>query len=103
MSHKELKTVGARCIVKEKAAEEQTASGILIAGTSAQERTYTGEVLVVGDGAYLENGTVKPMSVKTGDIVMFAKYSGTPIKYKNEEYIILNERDILVIVSESNE
>lgn len=103
MSYKDLKTVGARCIVKEKAAEEKTKSGILIAGTSAQERTYTGEVLIVGDGTWLENGTVKPMSVKPGDTVMFAKFSGTPIKYENEEYIILNERDILVIVGKEGE
>lgn len=103
MSYKDLRTVGARCIIKERKAEETTKSGILIAGTSAQERTYTGEVLVVGDGAYLENGSIKPMSVKPGDTVMFAKYSGTPIKYENEEYIILNERDILVIVGKEGE
>jgi chaperonin GroES len=100
MSAKNLKVVGARCIVKEHKAEEKTQGGIIIANTTAQERTYTGVVLATGDGAYLENGTIKPMTVKAGDTVMYAKFTGTPVKYKDEEYLILNERDILVIVNE---
>src|SRR3712207_7072775 len=47
-----------------------------IANTSAQERTYTGKVLVVGEGAYLENGTIRPMNIKVGDTVMYAKFAG---------------------------
>lgn len=102
MVYKNLKVVGARCIIKENPAEEVTKSGIVLTGTSAVEKPNTGTVLVVGEGAYLENGNIKPMTVKVGDTVMFAKYTGTALKYKNEEFIILNERDILVIVGKED-
>lgn len=94
-----LKVVGARCIIKEHKPEETTKAGIILS-TKTLEPTYTGTVLAVGEGAYLESGNIKPMTVKAGDTVMYAKFAGTPVKYENEEYIVLNERDILVIVSE---
>lgn len=94
----DLKVVGARCIIKEDRAEAKTKSGIIIANSNQEvEPKYTGVVLAVGDGAYLENGNIKPMTVAVGDRVMYAKFSGTPINYKEQEYIILNERDILAI------
>ena len=95
-----LKVVGARCIIKEQKPEEKTKGGIILSAKTV-EPTYTGVVLAIGDGAYLENGTIKPMTVKQGDTVMYAKFAGTPIKYNNDEYIVLNERDILCIVSDS--
>ena len=99
---KGLKVVGARLIVKEIEAAEKTKGGIILT-PAQQERTYTGEVLVVGEGAYLENGAIKPVTVKPGDRVIFAKFSGTPVSYKDQEYIILNERDILLIIEEETE
>lgn len=91
----DLKVIGARCIVKEKPVEEKTKAGIILT-SSAQERQYIGTVVAVGEGAYLENGNIKPMQVEVGDEVMFAKFAGTPINFNNEQYIVLNERDILV-------
>jgi chaperonin GroES len=97
-----LKVVGARCIIKEVKAEEKTKGGIILSAKTI-EPTFTGTVLAVGDGAYLENGSIKPMTVKVGDTVMYAKFAGTPIKYNDEEFIVLNERDILVIVTDDVE
>lgn len=94
---KGLKVVGARLIVKEVEASQKSRGGIILTPAN-QERTYTGKVLVVGEGAYLENGAIRPMTVKVGDQVIFAKFSGTPITYKDEQYIILNERDVLLII-----
>lgn len=94
----ELEVIGARCIVKEFVAEDKTKSGIIIAGTSAQVPTLTGTVLAVGEGAFLESGNIRPMRIKPGQTVMWAKFAGTPIIYDNEQYLMLNERDILVIV-----
>lgn len=94
---KGLKVIGSRLIVKEVEAAVKTKAGIILTSAN-QERTYTGSVLVVGDGTYLENGSIKPLTVKVGDQVIFAKFSGTPITYKDEQYIILNERDVLLII-----
>lgn len=90
-----LKVIGARCIVKERPVEEKTQGGIILTQAN-QERQYIGTVIVVGEGATLENGQVKPMQVEVGDEVMFARFAGTPISYEGEQYIVLNERDILV-------
>ena len=92
---KDLYVIGARCLVKENAIEEKTKAGIILT-TANQERQYCGTVVAVGDGAMLESGALRPMQVKVGDEVMFAKFSGTPIKYGDEEYLVLNERDILI-------
>lgn len=94
---KGLKVVGARLIVKEVEASETSKGGIILTPAN-QERTYKGKVLVVGEGTYLENGSIKPLTVKVGDEVIFAKFSGTPITHKDEQYIILNERDVLLII-----
>ena len=92
---KDLFVIGARCLVKERPVEEKTQGGIILTSAN-QERQYIGTVVAVGEGATLENGNIKPMQVKVGDEVMFARFAGTPIKYKDNEYIVLNERDILI-------
>ena len=92
-----LKVIGARCIVKERPIEEKTQGGIILTSAN-QERQYVGTVLAVGEGAYLESGKIRPMQIEVGDEVMFAKFAGTPINYNNEQYIVLNERDILVAI-----
>lgn len=92
-----LKVIGARCIVKEENPEAKTQGGIILTSADKQ-RTYTGTVLVTGEGAFLENGDIRPMRVNAGDKVIFAKFAGTPIDHDGEQYIILNERDILVVI-----
>ena len=84
-------------IVKENAPQETTKSGIILTPAD-QERTYTGTVIVTGNGSYLENGSIRPMEVKVGDTVIFAKFAGTPVTVQGEQYLILNERDILVYI-----
>ncbi len=92
-----LQPMGARVLVKEDKNSGVTQSGIEIAGAKS-EKTNRGTVISVGDGAMLEDGTIIPVKVKVGDRVMFTCFSGSPVKEKasdEEEYLILNERDIL--------
>ena len=93
-----IKPLGDRVVVKFLASEEVTKSGIVLPDT-AKEKPQEGEIVAVGPGRILEDGKRAPMEVKVGDIIVFAKYSGTEMKRDNVDYIILNaERDILAIV-----
>ncbi len=92
-----VKPLGDRILLKPLAAEEKTASGIVLPDT-AKEKPQQGEVLAVGTGKLLENGQKVPLEVKVGDKVIYSKYAGNEIKIKGEECIILNERDILAIM-----
>ena len=85
-----------RILVEAAAAEEKTASGIIIPDT-AKEKPQEGEVVAVGPGAKNENGKVSPMDVKVGDIVLFGKWSGTEVKIDGKEYSIMKESDIMGI------
>lgn len=92
-----VKPLGDRILLKPLAAEEKTASGIVLPDT-AKEKPQQGEVLAVGSGKLLENGQKVALEVKVGDKVIYSKYAGNEIKIDGEECIILNERDILAIV-----
>jgi chaperonin GroES len=86
-----------RVLVKRLEAEEKTKGGIVLPDT-AKEKPQTGEVIAVGKGKILESGKVEPLEVKKGDKILFGKYSGSEITYKDEEFIILKEEDILAIL-----
>lgn len=92
-----VKPLGDRILLKPLAAEEKTASGIVLPDT-AKEKPQQGEVLAVGTGKMLENGQKVALEVKVGDKVIYSKYAGNEIKIDGEECMILNERDILAIV-----
>lgn len=92
-----LKPIGDRVIVKNLAAEEKTAGGIVLPD-SAKEKPTTGEVIAVGPGKVLDNGQTSPVEVKVGDKVVYQKYGGTEVKVDGEEYIILRQDDILGIL-----
>lgn len=92
-----IKPLGDRVVLKVLEAEEKTASGIVLPDT-AKEKPQQGKVLAVGPGKYGEDGKLVPMSVQTGDTVLFAKYAGTEVKYGGEELLILKESDLLAIV-----
>jgi chaperonin GroES len=79
--------------------EEETVRGGIIIPDSAKEKPQEGEVVAVGSGKRLEDGTVIPLEVKAGDRVLFGKYSGTEIKLEDQEYLILKEDEILGITS----
>ena len=96
MSKINFKPLADRVLVEPAAAEEKTASGIIIPDT-AKEKPQEGEVVAVGPGAKNENGKVSAMDVKVGDIVLFGKWSGTEVKIDGKEYSIMKESDIMGI------
>lgn len=86
-----------RVLVKRLDGEEKTKGGLFIPD-SAKEKPLEGEVVAVGKGKILENGDIKPVSVKVGDKVLFAKYAETEIKLDNQSYLLLREDDLLGIL-----
>ena len=86
-----------RVIVKRIDEGEQVRGGIIIPDT-AKEKPQQGEVIAVGKGKTLDNGTTVEPTVKPGDRVLFGKYSGSEIKLEDEEYLILREDEILAIL-----
>ena len=86
-----------RIIVKRVQEEERTKGGIIIPDT-AKEKPIEGEVIAVGNGKILEDGTVRKLDVSVGDRILFGKYSGTEIKLDGEERLILREDDVLCVV-----
>ena len=85
-----------RVLIKVLDSEEKTSGGIIIPDT-AKEKPQEGEVVAVGPGARDSNGKISPMDVKTGDIVLFGKWSGTEVKIDGKEYSIMKESDIMGI------
>jgi len=92
-----IQPLGDRVLVKRLEAEEKTKGGIVLPD-STKEKPQKGEVVAVGKGKVLESGKVEPLEVKKGDKVLFGKYAGSEITYKEEEYLILREEDILAII-----
>ncbi len=91
-----LKPLSDRVVLKPIQAEEKTKGGIVLPDT-AKDKPQEGEVIAVGPGRILENGTKLEPTVKVGDRVIYSKYSGTEIKIDGEEYLIVRESDILAI------
>ena len=94
---KSLKPLADRVIIQKLEPEEKTAGGIVLPDT-AREKPQEGKVIAVGPGAVDDKGQRKPIDVKEGDHVLYAKYSGTEVKIDGIEYLILSDRDILAIV-----
>lgn len=87
-----------RVIVKRAEAESKSPGGIVLTG-SAAEKSTRGEVVAVGNGRILDNGDIKPLDVKVGDVVLFNDGYGVKAeKIDGEEYLIMSESDILAIV-----
>ncbi len=87
-----------RVVVRRKEEETKTAGGIILSG-SAKEKPNQGEVVAIGNGRILHDGTLRPLDVKVGDLVVFGKYAGTDtITIDGEELIILIESDIKAIL-----
>jgi chaperonin GroES len=86
-----------RVLVRRITAQEKTAGGIIIPDT-AQEKPQEGEVLAVGAGTINEKGEVRPLDVKSGDRILFGKWSGTEVKIDGEELLIMKESDVMGIV-----
>jgi chaperonin GroES len=86
-----------RVVVKRVEAESKTASGIIIPD-NAKEKPSEGEVVAVGPGGRDEAGKLIPIDVRTGDRVLFGKWSGTEVKLDGVEYLIMKESDIMGVL-----
>ena len=78
--------------------EKETAPGGIIIPDTAKEKPQEGEVIAVGNGKVLDNGTKIALEVKAGDKILFGKYSGTDIKIDGQEYLILREDEVLAVI-----
>ena len=92
-----IRPLGEKVLVKRMEAEQVTKGGIVLPDT-AKEKPQRGTVLAVGDGRLLKDGKRADLQVKKGDKVLFSSYGGTEIKVAGEEYLLMDESDILAIL-----
>jgi chaperonin GroES len=92
MATLKIKPLADRVLIEPMAAEEKTATGIIIPDT-AKEKPQKGTVVAVGPGTKDEK-----MEVKTGDVVLYGKYSGTELTIKGKDYLIMKQSDVLAII-----
>ena len=89
-----------RVVVTRIDAEDKTAGGIISPDT-AKEKPSEGEIIAVGPGGRDENGKLVPIDLKTGDRVLFGKWSGTEVKIEDVDYLIMKESDIMGVIEQS--
>jgi chaperonin GroES len=92
-----LKPLYDRVVIK-RTEEEKMSSGGIVIPDSATEKPIKGEVIAVGEGKALDNGSVRAPKVKVGDQVLFGKYSGTEVKLDGTDYLVVKEDDIFAII-----
>ncbi|MDI9818176.1 MULTISPECIES: co-chaperone GroES [unclassified Legionella] len=85
-------------VVVRRMEEERTSAGGIVIPDSATEKPMRGEVIAVGVGKALDNGDVRALAVKVGDVVLFGKYSGTEVKLGGEELVVMREDDIMGVI-----
>jgi chaperonin GroES len=86
-----------RILVKQNAAEEKTAGGIVLPDT-AKEKPQRGKVVAAGPGKLLDDGKRGKMEIKKGDEVFYGKYAGTEVEVDGDKYVIIRENDVLGII-----
>jgi chaperonin GroES len=86
-----------RVIIKRQE-EERTSPGGIVIPDSAAEKPIRGKVVAVGNGKILEDGSVRKLDLKKGDVVLFGKYSGTEVKVDGEELLVMREEDIMGVI-----
>jgi chaperonin GroES len=94
---KKIRPLHDRVLVKREEEGEEKIGGIIIPDT-AKEKPMEGEVIAVGNGKVLKNGTLRKLDVKAGDRVLFGKYSGSDVKLDLGEHLVVREDDILAII-----
>ena len=92
-----IRPLGERLLVQRVEAEEKSAGGILLP-ESAKEKPKEGVIIALGEGKMLDNGEYAAWGVSVGDRVLSTSYGGTEVKYGGEEYLIMEERDILGVI-----
>ena len=85
-------------VIVRRVEEEKMSSGGIVIPDNAAEKPIRGEVLAVGNGKILDTGEQRALDVKTGDKVLFGKYSGTEVKVDDEELLVMREDDIMAII-----
>ena len=85
-------------VVIRRTEEERTSPGGIVIPDTATEKPIRGEVIAVGKGKLLENGDIRPLDLKTGDKVLFGKYSGTEVKVDGEELLVMREDDVMAVI-----
>ena len=81
--------------------EQETVKGGIIIPDTAKEKSQEGEVVALGPGKVLENGSILPLQVKEGDRILFGKYSGSEVRLADQDYLILREDEILGILNQN--
>ena len=94
-----VRPIGSKVLIKRDDAPETTEGGIIIPDT-ANEKPLEGEVVAVGSGKVLDNGKTQKLTVKKGDIVFFGPYSGTEIKLEGDDYLIVDESEIIAVIEQ---
>lgn len=87
-------------VVVRRLEDERTSAGGIVIPDSAAEKPMRGEVVAIGTGKALDNGDVRALAVKVGDVVIFGKYSGTEVKVNNQELVVMREDDVMAVVNE---
>ncbi len=90
-----------RILVERVEEEEAQVKGGIIIPDSAKEKPQQGKVISVGNGKRQEDGTIAPLDVKAGDLILFAKYAGTEVKIDNSDYLIFREDEVLAILEDN--
>jgi chaperonin GroES len=90
-----------RVVIKRIEQQRTTASGIVIPDTAA-EKPEQGEVVAVGSGKPMQDGTVRALEVKVGDMVLFGKYAGQTVKIQGEELLVMREDDIMGVIEDAS-
>lgn len=93
-----LKLFGERIAVKQHNEETTTATGLILAVEAGKK--FQGDVLAVGTGKFMDNGSIRPMSVNVGDVVLFGEYSGQKFNLDGQEYLMMNESDLIGILGD---
>jgi chaperonin GroES len=99
-NHMSLKPLHDRVLIK-RIEEQETVKGGIIIPDTAKEKSQEGEVVALGAGKILENGSVLPLAVKAGDRILFGKYSGAEVRISNQDYLILREDEIIGILTQN--
>lgn len=92
-----IRPLGDKIVVKRLELEEKLKSGLIVPDT-AKEKPQEGEVVAVGKGKMNDKGNIIPMEIKVGDRILFGKYSGNEVKIDGEEYLIMDQNDVIGII-----
>ncbi len=92
-----IRPLGDKVVLKPSEGEDKSAGGIFLPDT-AKKKPQEGKVIAVGSGRVQEDGTVRPLTVKVGDTVIYSKYGGTEVSFDGEDFVLLDEDQIYAVV-----